>query len=272
MEKEIKIKTPDDHIIYGTLNQFDKTEKLIIFVHGLTGNQNEHHFYNSAKFFPNKGYATFRFDLYTCMDKARSLTDSTIKQHSKDLDCVVSHFKNKYDKLFLVGHSLGGPTILYSDLKPVHSIALWEPSLKLDCLDDEKYYKFDKRINKYIINFGIESLISKEMIDEWKYLDSRLVEKITKPTKIICGSKGPLKKSWKTVLPKIKPKHEFVIVKNAGHCFDEEGTEQKLFEETLLWFEKTIKPIPKKKNPVIESISEAQKDPKFMKEIDRFLD
>ena len=238
MEKEMKIKTPDNHIIYGTLNSLKDTEKLIIFVHGLTGDQYEHQFYNAAKFFPDKGYDTFRFDLYTCLDKARSLTDSTIKQHSEDLNCVVSHFKSKYDMVFLVGHSLGGPTILYSDLKPVHSITLWEPSLDLDD-SIEGYYKFDKRINRYILNFGVESLISKEMVAEWKYLDGRLVKKIIKPTKIICGSKSPLKDSWKTVLSKIKTEYEFTVIKKAGHCFSEEGTEEKLFEETLSWFEKT---------------------------------
>ena len=38
-------------------------------------------------------------------------------------------------------------------------------------------------------------------------------------------------------LDKIKVNCDFITIKNAGHCFDEEGVELKLFEETLVWFE-----------------------------------
>ena len=63
MEKEIKIKTNDKHFIYGVLNTPNKkTEKLIIFVHGLSGHKNEHIFYNAKNFFVKKGYAVFKFD------------------------------------------------------------------------------------------------------------------------------------------------------------------------------------------------------------------
>ena len=54
MEKEIKIKTPDKHIIYGTLNTSKKNSNiLLIFVHGLTGHRDEHIFYNGCDSTPN---------------------------------------------------------------------------------------------------------------------------------------------------------------------------------------------------------------------------
>jgi predicted alpha/beta-fold hydrolase len=50
MEKEIRIKTPDRHVIYGTLRiPKKKTGTLLVFVHGLTGHRNEHIFYNGAR-------------------------------------------------------------------------------------------------------------------------------------------------------------------------------------------------------------------------------
>lgn len=59
MEKRIKLQTADNHIIYGTLNSVkSENSRLVIFVHGLTGNQNEHHYFNAVPFFTKNGFDT----------------------------------------------------------------------------------------------------------------------------------------------------------------------------------------------------------------------
>ncbi len=109
MEKQIHIETSDDHIIYGTLNfALKDSDKLIIFVHGLSGHQNEHIFYNAARFFPQNGFSTFRFDLYSGESKGRILSKTSIKDHVQDLDTIIQHFKSQFKHIVLVGHSLGG--------------------------------------------------------------------------------------------------------------------------------------------------------------------
>lgn len=66
MQKQIIIKTKDkQNNIYGVLDYQTKKDKLIIFVHGLTGHKNEHQFYNASKYFTTKNFAVFRFDLYS---------------------------------------------------------------------------------------------------------------------------------------------------------------------------------------------------------------
>lgn len=237
MEKNAKIKTNDNHIIYGVLNYQQKSDKLIIFVHGLTGHKNEHQFYNAARFFPTHGFATFRFDLYSDEKKGRILSYCTIETHSHDLNAVIDHFNNDYKKIYLVGHSLGGPTILLTDTNSVESIVLWDPSFDiLKGLREDT--RFDKRINKYIVKFETEFLLCPEMIESWKKLGDNLLEHFSKPTKIICAGKGILYKDWKKNLPKIKVQTDFVIIKNAGHCFNEEGVEEVLFNETLECFKR----------------------------------
>lgn len=237
MEKNLKIKTKDGHLIYGTLNYSKPSKNLIIFVHGLTGHKSEHQFYNASKFFTQKNFNTFRFGLYSDESKARSLLDCLIKNHSEDINLVVKYFSNKYAKIFLVGHSLGGPSIILSD-QMVNSIVLWDPSIGLDKLFKEEA-TFEKAIGRYILDWGIQILISKKMVNEGSNIkDSELIEKISKPIKIIFAGKGVLHKRWKGMINKIKTKNEFVIIKNAGHCFNEEGAEEILFKETLEWFKK----------------------------------
>lgn len=237
MEEKIQMPTNDGHIIYGTLNyQGKKNDKLIIFVHGLTGNQNEHQFYNAARFFTKAGFTTFRFDLYSWKEKGRILTDCTIKTHVEDMNTIINFFGDNFKEIYLIGHSLGDLTILYSDLERIKSIVLWDPSIKLGEFEDDLSY--NKELDLYVLHWGVESLMSKQMFEDWKSADSSLVEKITKPTKIICAEQGKLKDKWKDVIDKIQVPYEFMILKGAGHCFDEEGIEEDLFGETLSWFQR----------------------------------
>ena len=110
MESNITIPTPDDYLIHGILR--DKGTTLVIFVHGLAGNVHQALFYNASRFFANKGYATFCFDLYSGEEKGRLLSECSIETHAADVTTVLKHFCSKYDKIYLVGHSLGGPSIL----------------------------------------------------------------------------------------------------------------------------------------------------------------
>lgn len=237
MEKDIKIKTTDKHAIYGILNQVNNNKNLIIFVHGLTGHMNEHIHYNGAKYFANKGFNSFRFGLYSGEKNARELINCTIKTHSKDLNTVVTYFSKKYDNIHLIGHSLGGPSILGANMNNVSSIALWDPSFdiaqefKTDC-------KFNKKLGAYIIKWGVDCLISKKMYAEVISLPENMAKKIVKPTKLIFAGKGILYKKWKNYLKNISVKNSVVKIEKASHCFDEEGAEELLFKETYSWFKK----------------------------------
>lgn len=237
MEKEYQINTEDDYKIFWKLNSKIKSDKLIIFVHWLGGDMNEHIFYNGSKYFNNKWLDTFRFDLYSWKEKARKLKNCTIKLHSLDLDTVLNYFKDDYKYICLVWHSMWGPTILWSKQYYVKSIVLWDPMFNVvnEMLEE---VSFNKVLWTYVIDRGIEFFVSKQMIDEWKDLDDRLLKYIIKPTKIICAWKWILNSKWKGKINTWDKQNNFITIKNASHCFDEEWIEEKLFEETLQWIKK----------------------------------
>ena len=242
MEKSVEIPTSDDHVIYGTLNwQEPKSDKLIIFVHGLNGAQNRHQFHNAARFFPKNGFATFRFNLYSSKEKGRVLHECSIKTHSSDVDTVVEHFRSKFKEIHLVGHSLGGPSIIYSSQK-VKSLILWDSSLVLNKKDRDELWEYDKSRNLYIIKYRTHFFISKEIRDEWQVSGENMVELLKVPTKIICAGKSLLPARWKKVVGKIKVDHEFSVIGGANHSFDEEGTEEELFAQTLQWLKSFPRP------------------------------
>lgn len=236
MEQKIEIKTPDNHLMYGTLNYLpENNATLIIFVHGLSGNQYEHHYFNAVQFFNEKSFNVFRFNFYAVELRARPLSKSTITTHAEDLESVIKHFKNRYTNIVLVGHSLGALAILNADLSEISKIVLWDPTTNLKDIK-EKNGSFNADLGMYILHWGMDILISKEMVEEWKKSNlHKLASKLTVPCKFVFAGDRIKYALWKPFLEEIKVKNETAIVEGATHCFYEEGTEQKLFEETLDW-------------------------------------
>ena len=246
MEKRVNIKTPDNHIIYGVLNTSRKqSNTLAVFVHGLTGRPNQHTFYNAAGLFPKKGVDVFRFSLYTEKKGGRNMSKCTITTHARDLDKVISYFRKKYKKIAVIGHSLGSPTILKSDFSKVDNIVLWDPSCAFsDNPITLKKVKINGR-EVYVRGRGIEFLLNPKMLKEWVWFDGKnelnLISKISIPLKIITAGKGILIKGGREYYKHAGGPKKFVIIKGAGHSFDEEGVEKELLQETLQWIKKFSK-------------------------------
>lgn len=236
MESKISINTPDDHIINGILNEpNEKTEKLVIIVHGFTGNCNEHIHYNGAKYFKDEGIASFRFNLYSAEEKARSMVDCDIQTHVNDLRTVFDYFKGKYLKIYLVGHSMGGIVVLESKLD-VDGIILWDSSHGASSINNS-IYKYNESLKSYILNWGIVYVIGKKMFeDKLKYTaPDILMSQVNCPIKIICAGNSEVIEGGKDYYRLAKEPKSFKIIEGACHTFDEEGTEDELLKETAEW-------------------------------------
>jgi len=243
MEKQLKLKTTDEHIIYGTLTTGAKPSKVLaVFVHGLTGHPNEHSLFNAARMFPKMGVDVFRFALYTGEKDGRNLSDCTIATHSTDLDQVVKHFRKKYGHISVIGHSLGSPAILKADTNGFDSIVLWDPSYLANArMDLLKQVKIDGR-QLYIQEWGTEYLMSPAMLEEWSWFNGEneltIVANLRKPLKIIVAKKGVLVPGSKKYYKVAQEPKELTIIPGATHCFDEEGVEEVLLSQTLQWIKK----------------------------------
>lgn len=234
MEKELKISVGNNKFTYGILRGSLKNP-LIIFVHGFTGHKNEHQFFNAARFF-EKGFSSFRFDLYSWKEDARKLWECTLTLHAKDLDSVIKYFREKGVKeIIVVGHSFGGLTILLSKNKDFNKAILWDPSHNPDAVTESEYVKdLDLYYKTWDTSFGFT--LGKEMYEENKKLKPfELIAQLGKPVKIINAGAGELIEGGKEYFNSAKEPKALAVIPGATHCFDEYGTEEKLFEETLAW-------------------------------------
>ncbi|MDO8240807.1 MAG: alpha/beta fold hydrolase [Candidatus Moranbacteria bacterium] len=240
MEKEFRIKAKDGKQIYCKLR--GSLEKpVIVFVHGFTGHMDEHLFYNAARFFEKKGFASLRFNLYGDQDDARKLHECDLQTHAADLDRVVSYLKKKKAQdIFAVGHSYGGPTIFLSDTKNYRALVLWDASFHFKALFKNKEYS--KELKGFCKEWAFKFFIGQKFVTEAEKLEKTFWQTVSQnkaPTKVVLTENGnarsPLKKDFFTALNEPK---EMLEMKKTGHTFSEDTAAEKLFQETLKWLRK----------------------------------
>lgn len=246
MELPFALHTYDYKKISGTIRQpevksgsteglrRDKAESAIIFVHGLTGHSSEHIFYNAARFFPARGLDAIRFDLYPGGLEGRILPECSITTHTSDLNQVLEHFRPKYKKLFLVGHSLGSVTLLSAKMQLADAILLWAPAGSEILFDPSMpIIKLMKGTELYRTCWAVESVMGHEMARQmYAFPPSKAAARtLCRPTFVGCGADDVFVKAARNY-------HDFCpsspkalkIIANAGHQFNEGDTAQELYE------------------------------------------
>ena len=230
MRQSIKLETQDEHIIYGYLDEPEiKTDKLIIFVHGMSGSSDEHHYYNAVNFFNAEGFATYRINLYARANKGRQLSESSIATHVQDVNQVVEYFSKSYSQIYLVGHSLGCIAVIDAEHSKLKQIILWEPTVGFNDLA-EKNATYDEATNKYILHWGLEFSVSAELFKVWKNFEPQnYINKVPANSIFIFGELSKYFAVWRPYLNNFNP----VVIKGADHAFLGLEQERELFVTTL---------------------------------------
>lgn len=243
MEKKLKIKVSEKNYIYGRLSG-SFHQPLFIIIHGLPGSMAEDFYLNATRWFAKKGYATFRFNLYGAEKDSRQLMESTLKTHASDIDAVVRYFnKKKFRKIFLAGHSYGGPSILLSVDQKFDGAVLWDPSYKVSFTKTEQgahAIEYIKNIKGYVMNWGINFVIGKAMAKE---AETIIWDDLTKnfhvPLKIISAGDDALVRGAKHYFKTANNPKDLTIIKGATHYFnDTESMRENIYKISDDWFKK----------------------------------
>lgn len=92
----------------------EKTQKVVLIMHGLEGSAKRAYMKGSAKLLSNAGFDICAINLRGCSGVPNSLYRSYHSGATEDLDSVITHVLKlkKYQSLFLHGFSLGGNLLL----------------------------------------------------------------------------------------------------------------------------------------------------------------
>lgn len=237
MEKYFTIPTPDGFEINGVLNCKEKSERLIIFCHGLTGYIDEAHYVCGKNFFIEYWYEVLRFNFYDDGEKNRKLASCSLENHASDIETILKSFSDNYSEVILIGHSLWAPSIIRVEnyLGRVSKIIFWDPAFDYLHMDrkflDIWGIKLFRWIGRYI-------QVSEKMISGRKENHLSLLETFSFPKKdikiIFAGGNNKTEFKAQTDVVWIES-HNILW---ANHNFDEEWKEEELFEKTLEFIEK----------------------------------
>lgn len=243
MEKKIRVNINKNTIIHGVLNG-SLRKPLVIFVHGLPGNIREAFYERAALWFEKQGYASFRFNLYDWQKGARQLVETTLKTHAADLDAATRYFRKKgVKRIFVAGHSYGGPSILLSQEQDFDAAVLWDPSYDLSFSKKKHGFPggtYVKQLNGWFMgNWGVNVILGHKMVEEADRLPWKNLTKFFHvPLKILSAGKGLLVRGAQQYFKNANEPKKLVIIKGATHYFnDHEGTEETVFSETKKWFD-----------------------------------
>jgi pimeloyl-ACP methyl ester carboxylesterase len=240
------IETADNYRIYGCTNS-DKgssPDRAIVMVHGLTGNMDEYQHKSAANFFIKHGYDVVRFDLYSDMPGSRSLSHCTLQTHAADLNTVIEQKASAYRKLFLIGHSYGGPTIMVAQPKRATALSLWDPSFDLPARWDPADRTDIKQINGVTyLDWGREIIIGEDMLHEARSRYGAdeclaLSKALDKPIQVVTASEGFYATQGMSWHSAGHPENERITIKGADHCFHNGAVLDDVLAASLNWFDR----------------------------------
>jgi len=160
-------------------------------------------------------------------------------------NAIIFARRKGFEKIGLIGHSLGGVASILVPKKFVRAVALWEASSPkyLQKIWTTTRMKNQVKMLGFAVHEGFGIVVGSRMYSEFGRLGdiSESVHKIGVPVLIVAGTMSKfmtnLSKKYFKVAPEPK---ELRIIQGANHTFDNLIHERELFDYTLNWFKKWL--------------------------------
>lgn len=245
-ETTLQIDGVDGNIIHGFLNTEDN-DKLIIHLHGMTTYASGLLEVTSSEFFENNGFDHYRVSLYAMEETSRTLPESTIFTHTKDIETVIEYFQNqqRYKQIFITAHSFSGLVALILNPQNITAMSLWDPSFDVTTFwENNNYLTHIPEQKQYHMDYGCVYVLGEDMVEEIKnYPDEKCLELaslVKTPTQMIIPEESIFLAS-----PHTSPQNyrkafagdfDLTHINNANHIFSYHNNRKHLFEHTLRFF------------------------------------
>ncbi len=239
-----------------------ETDSLIILVHGFTGSKEGpgDAFIKLAEELVSRNFAVLRFNFRFTTDDWSEFQKMTVEEEVSDLKLIINEMSKYYEKIGLVGESLGGAVVILSYNERIKCLVLWYPVIfKKETIQGKKFLSEQSAQELEKTGFvkgrksnGKEYKVGKEFIEELKILEIiPSAKKISSPTFLIHGDKDnivPFNQSQR-LLNVLKGPKKLEKIKDICHAWkNEDGTtnynlkaQQKVIQLTIEWFEKWLK-------------------------------
>lgn len=242
-ETHESIPSKDGFDISYILNTSENTsDSLVILLHGLTGHPKEHLHSEAKNIFTKNGYDCLRLWFYGDEESNRKLLTNTLQQNADDMNAIVSHFKNRYKKIYIAGHSYAGMAMVLAN-PDVNAMTFW------DCTFDAYNQFWERSITPvaeldayYIKSWHVQFLIGKAMIEEAKNISKEDIlvrmKKLKASPQFIAAGDSIWGGQMYELYDQLDLQKDFITIDKADHCFNYGSTTSLVIEKTMEWFEK----------------------------------
>ena len=254
MEKPVVFENQGQQIM-GILHIPDKKEELpgVVLYHGFTGNKSESHFLFTklSRLLEKKGICVLRFDFRGSGDSEGKFEDMTLKTEISDgkkaMEFLLSQKFIDKNKIGVLGLSMGAITasIIASEFKEVKYLCLWSPVaypeiIRKKLLKGRLREKIVKKGKLYFKDIG--HYLSKNFFKSLTEIDPLSFSKNFRGKVLIIHSKDDELLPISHSLSYFEAFHQkaissqLLILKEGGHTFMTEFSENKVLEETTQFF------------------------------------
>lgn len=240
-ETKWTLPTPDGKTIYGVKNSSREGANAAIFMaHGLTSTMYDYAFKRAADYFSQHGYDVYRCNFYDGQEGSRLLVDCTLRTHADDFSTVINAFRSSYEKVFVIGHSYGGPTIMLANPANVTAASLWDPSFDL-AKANKDFSGMTKTFHGFLrLDWGTTILLNAKFEEYEDTFDEaeciRLSKAFQAPIQVVFASEGYYVKQPYNYHSFGHPQNRSDTVEGTQHCFHEGTTCDSLLAKTHDWF------------------------------------
>lgn len=234
MIKHVEIIASDKKTLRGYLSVPNNATKVVVFLHGYTGNKSEHsmHFRDLSRTLYEKNIASLRLDYRNNGESDGDFSFFRLNEAIEDSVSFQRYAQSLFKDVYLLGYSLGGAIASVSGEAFVKKIILWSPAFNLP-----------EKLNKaYQDKFGDSAVIkkpgfpiSKEMIASFTCYDFlKNIEHDNKTFFVALGEKDAVvsREMIEEFVKKYNVNNYFVL-KNSDHGYDENSDFDKLVKLTV---------------------------------------
>ncbi|MDL2310782.1 alpha/beta fold hydrolase [Peptostreptococcaceae bacterium OttesenSCG-928-C18] len=241
--KYIELNNSNNITLRGIQNLPDNVKKnellpAIVIIHGHTGNKMGRNFFfvKMSKYFTEKGFTTFRFDLAGSGESDGEFEDMTLTSEIEDMDCIMNHIRNDKlvdnENIFIIGHSMGGllATVKASDHNPKKLVLLAPANDMYDSVV-YMYNSFGEDLEE-IKYFGLK--IKKDFMEDMKkYKPYGSAKLYNGEVLIFRGSKDDAVSRETCIKTKnaFKCSTEYIELENIDHSFTDYDARELMLEK-----------------------------------------
>jgi pimeloyl-ACP methyl ester carboxylesterase len=258
-EEKIVFENQGEKIIGFLTLPDSKTNNLIFLVHGFTGNMNgpADLYKRLAYRLTENGFAVYRFNFRFTSDSFEDYYKMTISGEVDDLKLLIKEFSKKYNKIGVVGESLGGSISILGYSSKVNCLVLFYPAIFFKenianrwSSDEEIRELNEKGVLPWVRSSGQKLFVGKKFIEEVNKIEIfPEVSKIKCPIMFIHGNVDTtvsFTESERAFKIANEPKR-IEIIEGALHGFKDknyqtsEELQDKAINLTIDWFKKYLR-------------------------------